>query len=242
MNDVEKEEQRKRLIKIGIYVGVFVLAFIILKIDSLVSNKNESEEKKEEEKRLEIIDKLKNMSEDNYTENIHLIMDDDALTLEFQKSNNIIIGSKKYHGEDITFIKKEEIYYKVDENSNSALQLSDFVEFNYDKTFIDLSNIKKLLSRDIKPQYSSNKVLITYKLNDLLSIYNSYNNSTILDLGSGELILEINYNDNTLDYLLIDVTDLYNKIYNKNLEKATLNIELSESKEEDISWLDMLLK
>ena len=37
------------------------------------------------------------MSEDFYKMNIHYVMDDDAITLDFEKQNDILIGEKYYH-------------------------------------------------------------------------------------------------------------------------------------------------
>ena len=138
MTEIEKEEQRKRLIKIGIYVGVFVIAFIILKIENLTSNKNNQEVKNEESEAIKVVKNIKNISEDNYEENIYLSLDDDAITLNFQKSNNVYIGVKKYHGENITFIKKDNLYYSLNQEEQNVNVLSDFIDFNYDKTFTEL--------------------------------------------------------------------------------------------------------
>ena len=244
MNDVEKEEQRKRLIKIGIYVGVFVLAFIILKIESLTSSKNNDRDndKQVTSDKIEVVDNILKISQNSYEENVFLTMDDDALTLEFQKTDNIIVGSKKYHGETITFINKDSQYYKVDEESQSLVPLTDFVDFNYDKTFMELSNIKLLLNKSNSPVVSDDKVSYKYTLKDILPIYNNYNSTTYIDLGKGNITLDIYYKDKSLDYILIYTTDLYNKINDKELNQVLYKIFIKQADAEDTTWLENLLK
>ena len=242
MTEIEKEEQRKRLIKIGIYVGVFVIAFIILKIENLTSNKNNQEVKNEETEAIKVVKNIKNISEDNYEENIYLSLDDDAITLNFQKSNNVYIGVKKYHGENITFIKKDNLYYSLNQEEQNVNVLSDFIDFNYDKTFTELSNIKKLLEKDVKPIYYDGRLLYKFDNKDVISIYNNYNNTALIDLGNGYITLDIYYENDNLDYMLIDITSLYNKVNNKEYEQVVYKISFKETSEEDVSWLDELLK
>lgn len=242
MNEIEKEEQRKRLIKIGIYVGVFVIAFILLKIENLTSNKNNQEVKNEESEAIKVVENIKSISEDNYEENIYLSLDDDAITLNFQKSNNVYIGVKKYHGENITFIKKDNLYYSLNQEEQNVNVLNDFVDFNYDKTFTELSNIKKLLEKDVKPTYYDGRLLYKFNNKDVISIYNNYNNTALIDLGNGYITLDIYHENDNLDYILIDITSLYNKVNNKEYEQVVYKISFKETSEEDISWLDELLK
>ena len=42
--------------------------------------------------------------------------------------------------------------------------------------------------------------------------------------------------------MLIDITSLYNKVNNKEYEQVVYKISFKETSEEDISWLDELLK
>lgn len=241
MSDKEKEEQRKRVIKISVYLGLFVLAFIILKLNSLTNN-NTEEKKQEEKNTIEVVDFIKNLDENNYEENIYLTLDDDAITLNFQKSNDIYIGVKKYHGENITYIKKENIYYSLNQDDKTLNQMNDFVEFNYDKTFTDISIIKKLLEKDITPTHTNNVVSYKYNIKDILPIYNSYNYTTLIDIGSGYITLDIHHENNILNYILIDITTLYNKINNKEYDQVLYKLTFKQTKEEDISWINELLK
>lgn len=245
MNNLDKEEQKKRIIKICIYVGFFIFVIILLRLSNVNknnTNKDNSNDTGIIDNDKKIIDNILNISNDNYEENIYYSMDDDALTLEFQKSKDIIIGTKSYHGIKTTFVNKNNQYYQVDEINSNLSPINNFNYFEYDKTFIDILNIKKMLNLRVNPTKEDNKIIYKYNISDLLSIYNSYNNTTYFDLGKGYVTLEVYYTDNTLNYILINTTDLYNKVNNKDLNEVLYKIKINESNEEDISWLEELLK
>ena len=244
MNEEERLEQKKRLIKIGIYLGIFVLAFIILKIESISSNKNSNNNQNQSQtsETPKIIDYIKNLSEENLEESVYYTMDDDALTLNFERSGNIEVGEKRYHGEIVTYIKKENNYYKINEENQTLEPLENFSEFNYDKTFIELSNIKKLLEKGTNPKYEESKISYEFNIKDIISIYNNYNNTSIIAYDNGTITLEIYYTEETLEYLLIDITNLYNKINEKELYQVLYKIEIKSINEEDVSWFENLLK
>ena len=244
MNEEEKLEQKKRLIKIGIYLGIFILAFILLKIESISSNKNSNNNQNQSQisETPKIIDNIMNLSEDNLEEFVYYTMDDDAITLNFERSGNIEVGEKRYHGENITYIKKENNYYKINEETKTLESLVNFSEFNYDKTFIELSNIKKLLEKGMNPKYEDSKITYEYNIKDIISIYNNYNNTSIIAYDNDTITLEIYYTDETLEYLLINTTNLYNKINEKELYQVLYKIEIKSIDSEDVSWFENLFK
>lgn len=244
MSDKEKLEQKKTLIKIGIYLGAFLIILLILRISNSTKKTDNKDNNviNNQTEELKVITDLKNISNENYEETIYLSMDDDAITLEFQKVNDILVGTKKYHGEVITFIKNNDKYYQVSEEFGELTELKNFILFDYDMTFINIDNIKKVLDKDKTPVYTEGKV--TYKVNnkDLIFIYNNYNNTSYIDFGSGTTIVEVYYTNNTLDYILIDVTSLYNKIYERELNGVKYKITIKQTDEEDTSYLLEMLK
>lgn len=246
MSDKEKLEQKKVLIKIGIYIGVFLIILLILRISNsnkdIKDNKDNNIINNKTDEELKVITNLKNISNENYEETIYLSMDDDAITLEFQKVNDILVGTKKYHGEVITFIKNNDKFFQVSEEYGELTELNNFILFDYDMTFTNIDNIKKILDKDKTPVYTEDK--ITYKVNnkDLIFIYNNYNNTSYLDFGSGTTIVEVYYTNDILDYILIDTTSLYNKLYEKELDSVKYKITIKQTDKEDISYLLEMLK
>ena len=63
----------------------------------------------------------------------------------YEKQKDIFIGKKSYHGEETEFVKYNEEYYVL--KNEEFIKNSEFVSFNYDKTFITLDNIKKLFNK-----------------------------------------------------------------------------------------------
>ena len=233
---LNKEENKNNLIKIIIYTSIFIIAIIILKFTNTNLKKQNTTTKKEKNK---IIEKIKSINSDFYTEKIHLIMDDDAITLEFEKNKEIYIGIKKYHKQEINYIKHEDNYYTLE--NDSIKKLNDFKDFEYDTTFINLQNLKDLLNiKKTENLYKSENLEIlklTYNINDITEFYNKYNNTNITKQEDGLLTIEIYYNDNELKQIIIDATEFHNFINDSHLENVTYKIELKNKKEEDISWL-----
>ena len=166
-------------------------------------------------------------------------MDDDALNLEVQKIKEIEMGVKKYHGEKVEYTKYNNNYYKLE--NDKFIKLENFIDFNYDKTFMEIANIKKLFSLEgEKRTYTYDELNVlstTYDLSDVIKIYNEYNNTNIIKFTNGKVTLEVYYKNEGLAYIIINTTDLYNLINNENQNNVNYKIEIKSNKEEDTSWL-----
>ena len=71
-------EEQKNLLKIIGYIGFFVILICIARMSL-----NKTEIIKEENNGVNYIKSIIDMSEDFYKMNIHYVMDDDAITLDF---------------------------------------------------------------------------------------------------------------------------------------------------------------
>lgn len=236
----KKEDSQNLLKRFAIYGGIFLVAIFIIIFNRTFDNKDRHNNQKPSE--IEENETLKALSKINdkfFSMNIHLILDDDAITLEYQKVDTIEVGMKKYHNEEIEYIKTENDYYTLE--NNNFVKNNEFTNFNFDKTFINLNNIKELLSS--KGEYTKSKINeynvieYTYSLKDIIKIYNNYNDKSIIVTGKGQITLTAYYKEDKLEYFEIDTTDLYNLIENRNLNQVKYIIELQEEKEDDPSWI-----
>lgn len=249
MNEnINKSEQNQNLLKkFVLYGGIFLAGLFIVIFNQVFDVQNESQnnnknnpnptQNKTEEN--ETLKKLSDINDKFYSMNIHLVLDDDAITLEYQKVDTIEVGMKKYHKEQTEYIKAENTYYIME--NNNFIKNDEFIDFNFDKTFIDLTNIKDLLRCTGEYAKNTNGIYntleYTYSLKDIIKIYNNYNNASVIITGKGEIKLTAYYKDETLNYIEIDATDLYNLIENKNLNQVKYKIEVQAEKEEDPSWI-----
>ena len=232
------EEQKNNLIKIAIYLGILVIIIILIRFGNFDNNSSKTKQPNGLTNNIE--DKIKEINDLYYTMNIHLITDDDAITLQYQKINNIEIGQKKYHKTITEYTKVDNNYYKLD--GDTFIKLNNFIDFEYDKTFLNITNIKKLLDLGDKiiTNYEEDKMKLTktISLTDVIKIYNEYNNSQIVIYEDGTITLNIIYNnDNELDFIKLDMTDLYNNINKTNLDKIIYKMTITSNKEEDASWI-----
>lgn len=243
-NDKEKEN-KIRLIKIAIYIGIIIILIIVLRLTNTSFNSGINDKTKTSNQNTKIIENIKSINEEYYTEKVHMTLDDDAITLNYEKVSVIETGIKKYHNVETEYVKYNNTYYKLE--NEEFIKINDFIDFNYDKTFIELENIKKLLELNStsKEKYNNNDLEViknNYSLQDAIKIYNEYNNTNIVKFTEGNIILEIHYKEEKLNHLLIDITDLYNLINETNYEEVKYKIEINENKEEDITWLIEKLK
>ena len=130
--------EEKNTLKILAYLGFFILLFVFLRFEI---NNNKSVKTEENKNDLSFIDKIEI---NNYSLQVQAILKDDAVTLFYEKQKDIFIGKKSYHGEETEFVKYNKEYYVME--NEEFIKNSEFVSFNYDKTFITLDNIKKLFT------------------------------------------------------------------------------------------------
>ena len=136
------KEEQKNLLKIIGYIGFFVILICIARMSL-----NKTEIIKEENNGVNYIKSIIDMSEDFYKMNIHYVMDDDAITLDFEKQNDILIGEKYYHKVVDKFVNYNNKYYVLD--NDNFVENASFDSFPYDKTFIDFKNLKELAIENV---------------------------------------------------------------------------------------------
>ena len=93
---------------------------------------------------------------------------------------------------------------------------SEFVSFNYDKTFITLDNIKKLFNLKHTVMNDGSIVEVKYKLNDVINLYNEINNTRLYTLDEKDFYIYLKMNEKTVEYFVVDMTPLY-KLINTEL-------------------------
>ena len=233
---MENNDNKNKLIKIGIYLGIFLIAIIIIIFDKKTPSLKQTQTPKNNPA---IIEKIKEINDNYYTSKIHLILDDDAISLEYEKSANLEMGIKNYHKQKTEYIKKENDYYTF--NNGEFTKLNNFKEFDYDRTFSEIKNIKKLLEiNDSYTSYTSQNLNVLKKeinTKEALKIYNEHNNTDLIKYDEGVIYLEIYYKGETINHIKLNITDLYNFLNDESQEKVEYILTFENKKEDDNSWL-----
>lgn len=222
-------------IKLIICISIFIIAIVLV----LFNRATPSKKNTPVDNTPTIIDQIKNINESNYQSEVHFILDDDAIYLNYQKINNIEIGEKRYHNIITNYIKRDDEYYSYD--NQVVTKLENFTNFEYDKTYIDIKFLKEVLElKEENMLITDNLLTINYNTFDAIRIYNKINNTNYI-LNDKEFIVKIYYTDNKIDKIVLDLTDIYNKINNKNYKEVICEYTYKEENEEDISWLEEML-
>ena len=226
--------EEKNIFKILAYIGFFILLFIFLRIE--VNNKQAEPEEKEKND-LSFIDKIE---ENNYSLQVQAILKDDAVTLLYEKQKDVFIGIKSYHGEETNFVKYNEEYYVME--NEEFIKNSDFVSFNYDKTFITLDNIKKLFNLKHSVTNDESIVNAKYSLNDVINLYNEINSTHLYTLEEKDFYIYLKMNEETVDYFVIDMSPFYKLISPELDTDVVYKIKVKNEKETDTSFIISKLK
>lgn len=225
-------DNKKNLIKIGIYLGIFAVAIIVLLIDNITTNNSNSNNKTEEITDNDIISTITDIDDKNYSLNLYAYLDDDAASLQYEKNNDVVIASLKYHGEEKEYIIYNDNYYEI--KDNEIIKLSNFNGFPFDKTFIYLSNIKKLLETSYSKRESTDELVLTYTTKTIMNIYNNFNGTSYITNNDDEIEIII---DKQTRQMELDLAKIYNLVYDKNYKTAKYQMTFKSHKEEDMSWL-----
>lgn len=119
---------------------------------------------------------------------------------------------------------------------------SEFVSFNYDKTFITLDNIKKLFNLKHTVMNDGSIIEVKYKLNDVLNLYNEINNTRLYTLDEKDFYIYLKMDEKTVEYFVVDMTPLY-KLINAELNTDVVyKIKVKNEKETDTSLIITKLK
>lgn len=241
------DENKKNLIKVGVYLGALIILIVFFRLfggnnnSSNVTNNKEVTETVKEETILSSVEKINSKY---YKSKVHVVLDDDAQTIEYEKKDNILIGNKKYHNESINFINYNENNYTY--NEEEIIRLDNFDYFDFDKTFIDLDNFKTLIKLDsVNNKYSFDGYEVyefTYDMRDVLRVYNNINDTNYVTLEKKDITLKVYSNNNKIEYMILDLTNVYNFINETELNEISYKLTFEETKEEDTSWLIEKLK
>lgn len=224
-------EEQKNLLKIIGYIGFFVILIYVARMSL-----NKTEVIKEENNGVNYIKSIIDMSEDFYKMNIHYVMDDDAITLDFEKQNDILIGEKYYHKVIDKFVNYNNKYYVLD-NDNFVEDIS-FDIFPYDKTFIDFKNLKELINtKTINIIKKDNEVTYKYNLNDFLTTYNKINKTNYYTLEDKSVSIVFTFNNEKINDISIDATSIYNLINNTEYKMIQYKILVEEVSKDDTTWI-----
>ncbi len=224
-------EEQKNLLKIIGYIGFFVILIYVARMSL-----NKTEVIKEENNGVNYIKSIIDMSEDFYKMNIHYVMDDDAITLDFEKQNDILIGEKYYHKVIDKFVNYNNKYYVLD-NDNFVKDIS-FDIFPYDKTFIDFKNLKELINtKTINIIKKDNEVTYKYNLNDFLTTYNKINKTNYYTLEDKSVSIVFTFNNEKINDISIDATSIYNLINNTEYKMIQYKVLVEEVSKDDTTWI-----
>lgn len=227
--------EEKNIFKILAYIGFFILLFIFLRIEINNNKRDEPEEKEKND--LSFIDKIE---ENNHSLQVQAILKDDAVTLLYEKQKDVFIGIKNYHSEETNFVKYNEEYYVM--GNEEFIKNSEFVSFNYDKTFITLENIKKLFNLKHSVTNDGSIVKVKYSLNDVINLYNEINSTHLYTLEEKDFYIYLKMNEETVDYFVIDMSPLYKLISPELDTDVVYKIKVKNEKETDTSFIISKLK
>lgn len=224
-------EEQKNLLKIIGYIGFFVILIYVARMSL-----NKTEVIKEENNGVNYIKSIIDMSEDFYKMNIHYVMDDDAITLDFEKQNDILIGEKYYHKVVDKFVNYNNKYYVLD--NDNFVENASFDSFPYDKTFIDFKNLKELINtKTINIIKKDNEVTYKYNLNDFLTTYNKINKTNYYTLEDKSVNIVFIFNNEKINDISIDATSIYNLINNTEYKMIQYKILVEEVSKDDTTWI-----
>lgn len=225
------KEEQKNLLKIIGYIGFFIILIYIARMSL-----NKTEIIKEENNGVNYIKSIIDMSEDFYKMNIHYVMDDDAITLDFEKQNDILIGEKYYHKVVDKFVNYNNKYYVLD--NDNFVENASFDSFPYDKTFIDFKNLKELINtKTINIIKKDNEVTYKYNLNDFLTTYNKINKTNYYTLEDKSVNIVFTFNNEKINDISIDATSIYNLINNTEYKMIQYKILVEEVSKDDTTWI-----
>ena len=224
-------EDQKNLLKIIGYIGFFVILIYVARMSL-----NKTEIIKEENNGVNYINSIIDMSEDFYKMNIHYVMDDDAITLDFEKQNDILIGEKYYHKVVDKFVNYNNKYYVLD--NDNFVENASFDSFPYDKTFIDFKNLKELINtKTINIIKKDNEITYKYNLNDFLTTYNKINKTNYYTLEDKSVNIVFTFNNEKINDISIDATSIYNLINNTEYKMIQYKILVEEVSKDDTTWI-----
>lgn len=180
---------------------------------------------------------LKDLDKNNYDVEINIIADTDLLNLLIRKesfSKELI--SKTYRDETaIYYINSNKTYKSV--SSDFILDNNPNIYNEYDTTFFNVLNLKELINKHTyevslkEEEYNIQRYKI--EISRVIDTYNEYNKTSLKKRVSGEVILDINYTNEKLIGLKLDLTSLYENL-DYDYRKVIYTYEFDNFNEIDI--------
>lgn len=246
MNETEKKdyENKKNIIKLAGCILFIIIMIIYVNVmpKNYSNNKGQNNTNTIEENT--ILNELSNIK-DNYKQKITISKDLEELAIEREVLGNNEAGRQTIDDKETNYIFYENEYYIITEEVPIKKDETFDPYLNNDITFINIENIIELinLSKESIDLAEENYKIKRYKisLSDLIVIYNKVNNAEISLKENKEINLNINYNEN-IESIEIDLTELFNLIYEEDYKQVIYKIEYSDIEKIELDGIEELIK
>ena len=246
MNETEKKdyENKKNIIKLAGCILFIIIMIIYVNVmpKNYSNNKGQNNTNTIEENI--ILNELSNIK-DNYKQKITISKDLEELTIEREVLGNNEAGRQTIDDKETNYIFYENEYYIITEEVPIRKDETFDPYLNNDITFINIENIIELInsSKESIDLAEENYKIKRYKisLSDLIVIYNKVNNAEISLKENKEINLNINYNEN-IESIEIDLTELFNLIYEEDYKQVIYKIEYSDIEKIELDGIEELIK
>ncbi len=226
--------------KLVIYLGIFLVAIILARTGLKGTSPTKRVEKQNVSTNKKVSEYLDKINSNYYSVNTKITLDGDALSLNYEIADNLEMGIKKFHGTTTEYILYNNNFYELKESEITPL--NNFIKYDYDDTFTKLDNLKLLSNIDASTRSYKNDnydvLEYTYNLKDVLTLYNAINSVTYLTTNNETITLTSYIQNDTLSYIELNLTSLYNLINESNpQEKVIYTLSIKSEREKDVSYI-----
>jgi hypothetical protein len=238
--DLTVEERRKKaLITLIKYAAVFLFIIVLSLINK--GNINNTIKKEPIELKEDIMPMLEKIT-NNYQSKITIESDEDVLVVEYQIDENKELISRTYKEITNNYFKLDNKYYEVDLDNSKYFENKNAKIYNdYDTTFLDVINIKKLITNISKEDIKNSEYNIARYNTTLLSmihIYNELNGTNLSVNEDATVVIDVSYSDE-IKGITIDMAKIHNIIKGTSYNKLIYNIEYSKINNIDLSSINI---
>ena len=244
MNETEKKdyENKKNIIKLTGCVLFIIIMIIYVNVMPHSNNQEQNNTNNIEENK--ILNELSDIK-DNYKQKITISKDLEQLTIEREVLGNNEAGRQIIDDKETNYIFYEKEYYIIAEDVPIKKDTTFDPYLGNDITFINIENIIELInsSKESVDLTEEDYKIKRYKisLSDLIVIYNKANNAEIALKENKDINMNINYNEN-IESIEIDLTELFNLIYEENYKQVIYKIEYSDIEKIELDGIEELIK
>lgn len=246
MNETEKKdyENKMNIIKLAGCVLFIIIMIIYVNVIPHSNNNNQKQNNTNNIEENSILNELSNIK-DNYKQKITISKDLEQVIIEREVKENNEAGTQTIGDKEINYIFYENEYYTISEEESVKKDTTFNLYLDNDTTFINIENIIELInsSKDSIDLTEENYKIKRYKisLSDLIVIYNKANNAEIALKENKDINMNINYNEN-IESIEIDLTELFNLIYEENYKQVIYKIEYSDIEKIELDGIEELIK